>query len=258
MPAEKPATRQIITDNDTLRKRYQSLKRGDLFVGRLRMKSSESGMLLDLVSRGVQLIPSATSQLASRSKTFQVLLFAEYMLPHTLAIHDQHDLLAAVNIYGKQGINRVVTKHDRRNAGLGVHLWHSVEDVFTQASFNVVAYPFVLQPFKEKCRDIRVIVLEEYVEAYRRDNPNSFRNNLHCGGESRPVTLTDDQLVLCRKVLERGEFPYGHLDLMVTAENKSYLTEINLRGGMRGAEIDAADYRQRLEVIHQRLIREKE
>ena len=222
------------------------------------MKPSEEPLLLDLVSRGVRLFPSAIAQLASRSKSFQVLLFAEYMLPHTAAIHDQHDLLTALNSYGKHGISRVVTKLDRRNAGLGVHLWNSVEDVFTQASFGVLGYPFVLQPFIENCRDIRAIVLEDYVEAYQRENANNFRNNLHCGGESRPVTLTGRELELCRAVMARGEFPYGHLDLMITADNRCYLAEINLRGGIRGAKIDGREYRQRIEAIHQRKSQGKE
>jgi hypothetical protein len=38
---------------------------------------------------------------------------------------------------------------------------------------------------------------------------------------------------------------------MVTADGESYLAEINLRGGIRGAAISPTDYRQQIEAIHQ-------
>ena len=242
---------RLITDNRSLRNLYQELTAGDCFVGRIRLKTSEEPLLLDLVERGVQIFPSALSQLSCRSKCLQSRLFAGEMLPHTIAIHDLHDMQEAITRYQQQKIGRVVTKHDRRNAGMGIHLWNSTEEVFSQASFGNMAFPFVLQPFLPECRDIRVIVLGDYVEAYWRHNPHNFRNNLHFGGESRPCELTDHQWQLCQRVMARGKFPYGHLDLMVTPENTSWLAEINLRGGIRGAKIDPPTYRNKVGEIHQ-------
>jgi ribosomal protein S6--L-glutamate ligase len=252
LPSDKRTSRQIISNNNTLRAKYNLLGPGDIFIGRLRLKPSEEPILLDLVSRGVQLFPSAVSQLASRSKIFQAILFAQHMVPHTLAIHAQHDLLGAINKYGEHGVAKVVSKHDRHNAGMGIHLWNSIEDLYTQASFGGQLYPFVIQPFYENCRDIRVVVLGDYIEAYWRHNPNNFRNNLHCGGESSSCELTTGQWELCRKVMERGDFPYAHIDLMVTESSETYLGEINLRGGIRGAKINSDDYIARLKAIHQK------
>lgn len=243
-------TRRIITDNTTLRRSFRELAAGDMVLGRLRLLPTEELLLLDLVERGVILFPSALSQAAGRSKALQAALFADLMLPHTIAIHDIHGLQEAVDLYHSRKIGKVVTKQDRKNAGMGVHLWNSVEEVFNQASLGVLPYPFVLQPFYEGGRDIRVVVLGEYVEAYLRENPNSFRNNLHFGGRSTPCTLTDSQWLICREAMTRGRFPYAHVDLMVLPDNSSFLAEINLRGGIRGAKISPQEYQERLAAIH--------
>ena len=242
---------RVITDNNTLFDQYHTLQAGDIVIGRVRLKPAEEPLLLDLVERGIRLIPAALSQLASRSKTLQAKLLAPLMVPHTLAVYDLHDLTYAISLYGRNGINQVVTKHDRRNAGMGVHLWTSIEEVYSQASFGVMPLPFVLQPFYPDCRDIRVLIINNYEEAYWRHNPDNFRNNLHCGGQSIPCELTAEQRGLCRQAMDRGRFPYGHIDIMVTPDNESYVAEINLRGGIRGAKINADEYRARVEAVHQ-------
>jgi ribosomal protein S6--L-glutamate ligase len=250
-PHVSPGHYRLIKDNDQLRALYGELGAGDLFIGRLRLHPSEENLLVDLQSRGVTLFPSGLAQLLCRSKVMQATVFAGEMLPETRAIHDLHELMQLLPHYQRQGITRVVTKRDRANAGLGINLWGSLEEVFNQASLGALPFPFVVQPFYEKCRDIRVVMLGDYREAYWRDNPDNFRNNLHFGGKSTPAELSEAQEALCNLVLARGAFPYAHLDLMVTADQQSYLAEINLRGGIRGAAISAAEYRQRIEAIHQ-------
>ncbi len=245
---------RLITNNHSLRQRYDDLAAGDCFVGRVRLKASEEALLLDLVERGVQIFPAALAQLACRSKCLQAHLYSREMVPLTRAIHDLHDLQETINLYQQHEVGRVVTKHDRRNAGMGIHLWNSTEEIFSLASFGTMPLPFVLQPFVADGRDIRVIVLGEYVEAYWRHNPHNFRNNLHFGGESRPCELTDPQWRLCRRAMTRGRFPYAHIDLMVTPDDRCYLAEINLRGGIRGASITPAAYQEKVDAIHQAAI----
>ena len=252
------ATRRIITDNNTLRVCYQDLTAEDVYIGRLRLAQSEEYILLDLVDRGVRLFPSAVSQMASRSKTFQVLRLAQFMLPNTKAIHNIHDLMACMNNYNIQGVGQVVSKLDNQNGGLGIFLWASIEEVFTQASLGTLPYPFVIQPFEPNSRDIRVVILDDYVEAYWRNNPNNFRNNLHFGGNHQVCEPTPAQWQLCQQVMQRGNFPYAHIDLMVNASGMSYLAEINLRGGIRGARISASEYQLKIDAIHQRIRQEIE
>ena len=248
---------RIITENSSLLPLYQSLTAGDIISCRLRLKYGEEHLLLDLVERGVQLIPSAASQLASRSKTYQARLLGALMPPHTIVIYDIHGLLETVSHYGRHSIKKVVLKHDRKNAGLGIHLFRDIEDVYTQAANNVLPYPFVLQPFVADSTDVRVIFLDDYVEAYERRNPDNFRNNLHCGGQATAYRLSEQQLKLCRKAMERASFPYGHLDLMVSNTGETYLAEINLRGGIRGAVIDPESYRNKVTAIEKKLLQQK-
>ena len=245
---------RIIHTNADLFACYHELQAGDIVTCRLRLKFGEEHILLDLLERGIQLIPSATCQLASRSKCFQARLLRLFMIPHTVVIYDIHGLLKTVSLYGEHAIEQVVLKHDRKNAGLGIHLFQNIEDVYTQAANNILPYPFVLQPFIDNSRDLRVIIIDDFVEAYERINPHNFRNNLHCGGKPSAVELSDEQLQLCRTAMKRGSYPYAHLDLMITEKEETYLAEINLRGGMRGAVIDSRTYRLKIAEQERKLL----
>ena len=247
-------TPRIIQTNDEFFSCYHQLQAGDIVTCRLRLKFGEEHILLDLLERGIQLIPSATCQLASRSKCFQARLLAPLMIPHTTTIYDIHGLLQTVSLYGQFAVSKVVLKHDRKNAGLGIHLFQDIEDVYTQAANNVLPYPFVLQPFIENSRDLRVIIIDDFVEAYERINPHNFRNNLHCGGKPSAVDLSSQQLQLCKTAVKRGGYPYAHLDLMITEKEDVYLAEINLRGGMRGAAIDSKAYKLKIAEQEEKLL----
>ena len=175
------------------------------------------------------------------------------MLPGTTVIYTIHDLLGVISHYGKCGIDRVVLKQEGKNGGLGVFLFNSSEDIYSQAAINLHAFPFVVQPFIPSYQDLRVIIIGDYVEAYERSSSGGFRHNLHCGGYHRPAELTGLQLDLCRKIMKHGAFPYAHLDLMVKDDGTAYLTEINLRGGLRGAAIESSAYRLKIDEIHESL-----
>lgn len=251
---DRPA---IIRDNQTLATCYQQLKKNDIICGRICLKPGEEHLLLDLLARGIHLIPSALSQLASRSKAFQARIFSDFMLPGTLPIYDNHALLNASSLYKQQQYTKVVLKCDRKNAGLGIYVFNDIEEISNQIHRGSFPFPFVIQPFQVDYRDIRVIVLGDYLEAYERVNPGNFKKNLHCGGKSIPYTLGDQQRILCEQVMRRGEFPYAHLDLMLKADGKSVLAEINLRGGLRGAKICAREYLGMLDRLHEQLLSKK-
>ena len=241
---------RLIPDNETLLANFNSLKEGDVFIGRLRLRNTEENLVADLLERGVKLFPAGIAQLSCRSKVLQARMFSDFMVPDTRAIHDIHDLMGAANDFQSLGHGQVVTKKDRANGGMGINLWPSTEDVYNHASCGTLSFPFVLQPFQQNCRDIRVIILDGYQEAYWRNNPHNFRNNLHYGGSSEPATLTSEQQDICRQVMVRGSFPYAHIDLMVSADGASFLAEINLRGGIKGARISPGEYRDKISAIH--------
>jgi glutathione synthase/RimK-type ligase-like ATP-grasp enzyme len=246
-------TPRIIRDNTTLFEQYEILEPGDIICCRLRLKPGEEHLLLDLSSRDIIGIPSFISQLCSRSKAFQTRLYSWAMIPGTTVIYTIHDLLNAVGTCGRTGITKVVVKLEGKNGGLGVFLFSSIEDVYTQSALGLIPYPYVLQPFVSDCRDLRVIVLGNYWEAYERSNPHNFRHNLHCGGTPAPAELTDKQRKLCRRVMEQGTFPYAHIDLMITDDGLTYFTEINLRGGLKGAQIKSEEYQQRIDDVSETL-----
>jgi ribosomal protein S6--L-glutamate ligase len=231
----------ILRKNMELKKRYDELKAGDCFIGILGFKHLRRRIFVDLIERGVRFFPSALSQTLASSKVAQALAFRPWMVPHTLIITRRADLMHGINAYNEHGIGAVVTKEDSRHCGFGVHRWDNLEAVYNQASFNAILYPFVVQPFLENYTDVRAIIAGGYVDAYIRENLHNFRMNLTAGGTSRPYDLGKDQLALCREVMERGKFPYAHIDLLVTEKGKSYLSEIALNGGMKGARINRED-----------------
>lgn len=245
---------RLICDRKTLLSEYENLCRGDIVSGRLQLRSGEEHLLLDLMARGVHLVPSATAQLASKSKAFQAAILGKWMVPATTVIYNWHQLLETTNLYHHRAITKVVLKQDRKNAGLGVLLYHSIEDIYNQAAHNLLSYPFVIQPFVEKSQDVRVVILGDYLEAYTRSNPDNFRNNLHCGGSSTAYSLSPLARTFCAEVMTRGGLPYGHLDLMLIPEQTLYLAEINLRGGLHGASISTANYKKKVAEIERQLV----
>jgi len=231
----------IIRKNMELKERYNELKAGDCFIGLLGFKHLKRRIFVDLVERGVRFFPSALSQTLAGSKVAQALAFRPRMVPHTLIITRRADLMHGINAYDEHGIGAVITKEDSRHCGFGVHRWDNMEAVYNLASFNTILYPFVVQPFLENYTDVRVIIAGDYFDAYIRENQHNFRMNLTAGGTSRPCDLDKDQLALCHEAMKRGKFPYAHIDLLVTPEGQSYLSEIALNGGMKGARINRED-----------------
>jgi ribosomal protein S6--L-glutamate ligase len=231
----------FIRTNRELKERYDELKAGDCFIGILSFKTLKHRALIDLLERGIQLFPSALSQTLARSKVAQALAFRQWMIPHTLIITRRVDLMYAINTYNQHGVGPVVTKEDHLQCGFGVRRWDNIEATYNQMTFSAASYPFVVQPFLENYTDVRVVIAGGYYEAYTRENRNNFRMNLTVGGTSRPYDLTEDQLTRCHQVMERGKFPYAHIDLLVTADGHSYLSEIALNGGLKGARIERED-----------------
>jgi ribosomal protein S6--L-glutamate ligase len=242
---------RIIENNEQLFAAYEALNAGDIVLGRIRLAEGREHLLLDLVSRGLHLIPSASSQLCSRSKVFQAELLARFMVPHTRTVYAMQDMLEIVTAYGRAGVEAVVCKLDRANGGLGILKFSSIEDVYTQAALGALGFPFVVQPYLDECRDVRVVLLGNLVEAYQRYNPDNFRHNLHCGGKSAPWELIPEQLDFCRAVMARADFPYAHVDLLILPDDSWFLSEINLRGGLRGARIDQQEYLRRVAELQE-------
>ena len=246
----------IITGIRELRARYDQLSSGDVFVGSVSLKHLKKTVLIDLLERGIHCLPSALSQVLSGSKVAQSFVLKDWMLPNTLAIRRRLDLLDAIARYDRQEIASVVTKQNHMHCGHGVRRWENMEAVYNTLGFSESAYPFVVQPWVEKFIDVRVIIVGDYVEAYSRKNPHNFRNNLCAGGKDLSFNLDAKAQQFCLSAMERGKFPYAHIDLLIRDSGEVYLSEIALNGGIRGAEISRIDLnrkkQQMLEALSNR------
>ncbi len=227
----------IIRSNRELRARYHQLGAGDCYIGTVFAKHLKQTMLIDLAQRGVDCYPSALSQVLNSSKVAQAFIYQEWMVPHTTAICRRTDLLAAISAFTAHGIGSVVSKQDHMHCGHGIRRWESIEHLYNFLGLDPSSYPFVLQPFRKDFTDVRVIKAGDHEEAYVRENPDNFRGNLAAGGESRPYDLDENGRKLCRAAMQRGRFPYAHIDLMIGSDGRTYLCEIALNGGTHGAHI---------------------
>lgn len=176
------------------------------------------------------------------------------MLPHTVVAYNGNSLLECVTRFNANNIRNTVVKRDKKNGGIGIHRFASIEDVYNQAELGNLSYPFVVQPLIEAFKDIRILILGDYIEAYERQNLNNFRQNIHCGGISTPTEINEILLRFCEKVMVRGAFPYAHIDVMETQTGEYFLSEINLRGGLKGAKIPPTQYQSKIDSIHKQII----
>ncbi len=153
----------------------------------------------------------------------------------------------------------MVAKRERAHLGLGVSLWPSLETLDSLAGLQGLTYPLVVQPFLDGARDLRVVALGDYVEAYERVNPHCFRKNLFQGGSSQPVDLTPEQQDFCREVMARGRFPYAILDLLLDSrDGRPYLSEISFKGGLTGARLSQTDFRRLVAALEEDFIHQWE
>lgn len=238
----------VVTSYQALLKHFHLLKKGDLILTRIPIREDNFHLILDLREREVISYPSFLSQILSHSKVAQAEILKEFMLPHTYVIKNKVRLLEVMeNLSPYKGF---ITKQAFANCGLGVFFWRDIEEIFRSAGTELLPFPFVLQPFFENWRDIRVIILGDvYCEAYLRENPKNFRQNLFFGGEAKPYNLSEKELFFCKAVMERGGFPYAHLDLAYVDGEGPFLSEINLKGGIKGAKIKTDEYERVLKNL---------
>ena len=243
--------RRLIRTIIEFRRHYRSLRPGDAVLGPLPWRAGEEAKLLDLVDRGVAFFPSALAQMLARSKVAQAEVLGEFMVPGTFVAYSLPDLARHLEEIHALGGGQLVTKRDQAHLGLGVSLWPSLEALYSLGGLQGLPYPLVVQPFLAGGRDLRVVVLGDYAEAYERQNPYSFRKNLFQGGSSRPAPLTPELLAFCRQVMARGRFPYAIMDLLASASGEFFLGEISLKGGLTGARLSQAEFRERVKGLEE-------
>ena len=124
--------------------------------------------------------------------------------------------MEALGDYARHAVGAVVTKQEEMHCGHGIRRWESAKRSTTRWRSRITPFPFVLQPFMNEISDVRVIIVGDYVEAYLRENFYNFRANIAAGGASRPLAMDAVVEAFCRAAMERGRFPFAHIDLQVT------------------------------------------
>ena len=243
----------IIRSSRELKALFHDLGPGDIFIGMLAYKHLKQSVLIDLLERGITCLPSPLSQNLNRSKIAQALIFKDWMAPHTSVITRRMDLIDTINQYNKHGITAVVTKEDHLHCGHGIRRWQNIETLYSFMALSESSYPFLVQPFLVDLTDVRVIIAGEYTEAYVRYNPDNFRMNISSGGKYYPHAFNQEQEEFCRSVMERGKFPYAHLDLQIIQSGECYLAEIALNGGIKGAGISRKELDRKKQEILEKL-----
>jgi ribosomal protein S6--L-glutamate ligase len=246
----------IVKSNRELKSLYHELSGRDVFIGNLSLKHLKQPLLIDMLERGIRCLPSALSQILNSSKVAQAFILREWMLPFTFAILRRTDLIEAANVFNTHHFGSVVTKQDSMHCGHGIRRWESIETFYSFMALSESAYPFVVQPFQEKFTDVRVIFVGDYVEAYSRYNPYNFRVNLALHGSGSPYQLNAELEAFCRSAMQRGKFPFAHLDLMILENGKCYLSEIALNGGIKGSRIDRQELDQKKQALLERLAKD--
>lgn len=248
----------IVKSSRKLKSLYNELSRGDIFIGNLSSKHLKHPLLIDMLERGIRCLPSALSQILSSSKVAQSFILRDYMPPFTSVITRRADFIEAINTFNAHHLGPAVTKQDRMHCGHGIRRWESIETLYNVMALSESAYPFVVQPLQKNFTDVRVIVAGDYVEAYRRHHPNNFRVNLSLGGSGSPHQLDAGQEAFCRGAMQRGKFPFAHLDLMLLENGKCYLSEIALNGGIKGAQINRQALDQKKQALLEKLAKQSQ
>jgi len=247
----------IIKNNRELKSHYDQLDAGDIFIGTVASKFLKKTVLLDLLERGVACLPSALSQVLNNSKVAQAFILKAWMLPQTTVINRRMELIDAISRYNNHRIGAVITKQDHLHCGHGVRRWEDIEVLYNHLGLAETSYPFVLQPYVESFKDLRVIVVDTYVESYIRQNPYNFRMNISVGANSHPYPLEPEQENFCRSAMRRGKFPFAHLDLLVMESGEFFLSEISLNGGTKGARISRNELDQKKQTLLEHLAQKR-
>jgi len=218
-------------------------------VGQLSFFPGEEFKVVDLMHRGVKFYPSLLSTFLSRSKVLQAEVLSRFMLPDTFVAYRSLDLCRHQAVYAGHG--SVISKRERKHLGIGIGRWSSLEELQRLDSLGALPFPLVIQPFLEEARDFRVVIIDDHAEAYERSNPYNYRKNLAQCGTASPVQMTPELTELCRRIMQRGDFPYALLDILQSPEGELYLSEISLMGGLSGSLIGHEGFLKRKKIMQQ-------
>ncbi|MBN2802135.1 MAG: RimK family alpha-L-glutamate ligase [Deltaproteobacteria bacterium] len=182
---------------------------------------------------------SADGILNSRDKlrSFQILSKHKIGIPPTTFVKNKEDVLPAIE---RVGGAPVVIKLLEGTQGIGVLLAHTIEmatsiiELLQSQKQNVLIQKFVAE---SKGKDIRAIVIgDQVVAAMRRvAQGQEFRSNVHRGGMTEKVELTDDYIETAVRACKLMGLGIAGVDMLESSSGPQIM-EINSSPGLEGIE----------------------
>ncbi len=182
---------------------------------------------------------SADGILNSRDKlrSFQILSKHKIGIPATTFVSDKKDILPAIDRVGGAPI---VIKLIEGTQGIGVLLAHTLEmatsiiELLQSQKQNILIQKFVAE---SKGKDIRAIVIgDQVVAAMRRvAQGQEFRSNVHRGGRTEPVELSDEYKETAIRASRLMGLGISGVD-MLEGKDGPQIMEVNSSPGLEGIE----------------------
>jgi ribosomal protein S6--L-glutamate ligase len=189
--------------------------------------------LAQLAARGTPVVNPARALEIAIDKYLSLTLLATAGLPvpRTIVAQDAATAAAAWEAFGGD----CVAKPLFGSRGRGISRCRSEEAAAAIATTAGVAY---LQEFvPHDGWDIRALVVGERVFAMRRDAaPGAWITNLGAGGSASRIELTPDQEAVARGAASVVGASFAGVDLVVTADGRCVVLEVNAVPGWRGIE----------------------
>ncbi|MEM8908044.1 MAG: 30S ribosomal protein S6--L-glutamate ligase, partial [Bacteroidota bacterium] len=221
--------------------RGQSLKGIDAIIPRIGASATYYGaaVIKQFEMMGVFSLTSSDALLQSRNKlrSLQILSRTGVDFPRTVFANPYQD---AKEIVKRAGGVPLVIKLLRGTHGLGVvlaennHTAESVIEAFAKLRERVIVQEFIKESNGE---DIRAFVVGNEIVASmkRKARPGEFRSNLHRGGASIRIKLTDTEADTAKKATAALGLQVAGVDLL-QSNRGPLLLEVNASPGLEGIE----------------------
>ena len=165
--------------------------------------------------------------------TYEALLDADIDMPYTVPVPMTYENIGFTDfMFVKEKLSRfsypVIIKECHGSFGAQVYLANDEKEACSILG-NTGGRPAIFQEFLPECRgrDIRInMVGENAVCAMERYNEADFRANITGGGKMRPHEVTEEELILARKVMKALKLDFAGVDILL-AKRGPLLCEVN-------------------------------
>ncbi len=221
--------------------RGQSIEGIDAIIPRIGSSATYFGaaVIKQFEMMGVFSLVSSEALLQSRNKlrSLQVLSQTGVDFPKTVFANSHQDVGEVLRLAG--GVPLVI-KLMRGTHGLGVVLAEnqstaeSVIEAFYKLKERVIVQEFIKEA---KGEDIRAFMVGNEIVASmkRRARPGEFRSNLHRGGDSIHIKLTNAEMEAAQKATSALGLHVAGVD-MLQSERGPLILEVNASPGLEGIE----------------------